>query len=231
MTTQAVMPLERNAEAQSGGGVVLHQLVSGRSDFQPAFLTGDSTEEREPTDYYKTPEHATRPLLSREKFDGIVWECACGDGAISRMLPGEVISTDLYNRGYGESGVDFLATVKQVNHVVTNPPYSLAQKFVAHALRCASGKVAMLLKLNFLEGQKRKPFFEATPLRTVYVFANRISFNKADVKGKGNGLLAYAWFVWEIGYQGKPTLEWIKSESANVSALAQSGGEKTTTKE
>lgn len=211
-----ILTEQRTAEAESGGGVVLHQLVSGRSDFQPAFLTGDSTEQREPTDYYKTPEHATRPLIAREKFDGIVWECACGDGAIARLLPGEVIATDLYNRGYGESGVDFLATVKQVNHVVTNPPYSLAQKFVEHALRCASGKVAMLLKLNFLEGQRRKPFFEATPLRTVYVFSNRISFDKADVKGGGNGLLAYAWFVWEIGFQGKPTLEWIKSESANA---------------
>jgi hypothetical protein len=179
--------------------------------FQPAFLAGDSTEQRESNDYYKTPFHATMGLLYREAFDGVIWECACGDGAISRLLPGEVISTDLYNRGYGESGVNFLTTFKRVDHIVTNPPYLLAQKFVEHALECASGKVAMLLKLNFLEGQKRKPFFETTPLRTVYVFSNRVSFDKGECEGKGSGLLAYAWFVWEVGYHGPPALGWIQT--------------------
>ncbi len=206
--------LETPASPELGVGSQ-QRMVSGRSNFQSSFLAGDSSEQREPNDYYKTPPRYTLPMLARERFDGVVWECACGDGAISRVLPGEVISTDLHDRGFGESGVDFLATTKQVNHIVTNPPYSLAQKFVEHALQCVSGKVAMLLKLNFLEGQKRKPFFERTPLRTVYVFSDRISFDKGDVESKGSGLLAYAWFVWEIGYQGKPTLEWIKSESAN----------------
>lgn len=184
--------------------------------FQVSFLAGDSTEEREPDDFYRTPEHATRPLLAREKFYGIVWEPACGDGAISRLLqqlPGSVvISSDLHDRGFGEVGVDFLKTQRRATHVVTNPPYRLAQKFVEHALDCATVKVAMLLKLNFLEGQRRKSFFESTPLRTVYVFSNRISFDKGNSKGKGNGLLAYAWYVWERGYTGKPQIEWMTSD-------------------
>jgi len=67
----------------------------------------------------------------------------------------------------------------------------------------------MLLKLNFLEGQKRYQLFKSTPLKTVYVFSKRLSFDKGNEKGKGSGLLAYAWYVWEQGYKGKPMIEWI----------------------
>jgi len=68
----------------------------------------------------------------------------------------------------------------------------------------------MLLKLNFLESVGRYEFFQRTPLRTVYVFSKRLSFDKGDVKSGGNGLLAYAWFVWEHGYMQRPHIEWIR---------------------
>ena len=178
-------------------------------DFESRFIVGDSTIDRESNDYYKTPKYAILALLEREHFDGTIWEPACGDGAISRFLPGIVISTDLYDRGYGEIGVDFLKEIRNVNHIVTNPPYKLAQEFVEHALKCVNGKIAMLLKLAFLEGQRRKPFFEKSPPRTVYVFSKRIDFGRGDKPGKGSGLLAYAWFIWEHRYTGKPMIEWI----------------------
>lgn len=119
------------------------------------------------------------------------------------------MASDLYDRGYGETELDFLTTNRTVDHIITNPPYKLAQPFVEHALSCATGKVAMLLKLNFLEGQARHKFFKRTPLKAVYVFSRRISFDKGDEPGKGNGLLAYAWYVWEHGYTGRPWIEWI----------------------
>lgn len=172
-------------------------------------IVGNSHVDRHKDDYYKTPEWATRLLLQRERFYGVIWEPACGDGAIARLLPGTVVSTDLYDRGYGKGGVDFLQEIRDVNHIVTNPPYKLAQEFVEHSLECATGKVVMLLKLAFLEGQKRKPFFEKSPLRTVYVFSKRVDFGRGDEPGKGAGLLAYAWFVWEQRYTGKPMIEWI----------------------
>jgi hypothetical protein len=178
------------------------------------YLTGSSEADRQPQDFYPTPPEATQALLAVEAFPGTVWEPACGDGAISLLLrraPGvtQVTSTDLYDRGYGESGVDFLIAQRQANHVVTNPPYKLAQPFVSRALEVARHKVAMLLKLNFLEGQRRRPFLEASPLRTVYVFSKRLSFNKGNEASKGNGVLAYAWFVWEHGHRGAPQIQWI----------------------
>lgn len=177
----------------------------------PFYLTGaDTTATREANDFYRTPEWATRALLEREQFDGVVWEPACGDGAISKLLAPGTISTDLIDRGYGQGNVDFLLQSLQVDHIVTNPPYKLAQAFIEHALKCAARKTAMLLKLNFLEGQARYDFFRRTPLQTVYVFSRRLSFDKGDEPGKGNGLLAYAWFVWENGYTGRPQLAWLK---------------------
>ena len=172
-------------------------------------IVGSSHIDRPDDDYYKTPEWAIKLLLQYKEFHGEIWEPACGDGAISKFLPGGVISSDLYDRGFGVGGVDFLNETRTVDHIVTNPPYKIAQEFVEHSLQCARGKVAMLLKLAFLEGQRRKPFFEKTPLRTVYVFSKRVDFGRGNEPGKGSGLLAYAWFVWEIGYCGKPTIAWL----------------------
>jgi hypothetical protein len=66
---------------------------------------------RAPFEFYPTPPEAVRALLSVEKFDGPVWEPACGNGAISRELAAaghEVVSTDLQDYGFGRSGIDFL---------------------------------------------------------------------------------------------------------------------------
>jgi hypothetical protein len=174
-------------------------------------LTGSSDLKRESNDFYPTPPYATLELLKKEQFEGSIWECACGDGAISKLLPREkLFSSDLYNRGYGISDLDFLnCNDKKTNNIITNPPYKLAQEFVVHALECTDKKVAMLLKLNFLEGQKRYELFNNTPLKAVYVFSKRLSFDKGNEKGKGNGLLAYAWYIWEHSYKGKPYIDWI----------------------
>ncbi len=78
-------------------------------------------------EFYPTPPEAVRALLSVEQFDGSIWEPACGDGAISKVLQAanhEVISTDLVDRGFGRGGVNFLKTDKPLGkHIITNPPY------------------------------------------------------------------------------------------------------------
>src|ERR1700728_4159009 len=67
---------------------------------------------RIPNEFYPTPPEAVRALLSVENFDGPIWEPACGEGAIAKVLAAsghEVVSTDRYSYGFGETGVDFLA--------------------------------------------------------------------------------------------------------------------------
>lgn len=164
-------------------------------------------------DFYPTPPEATQALLDVERFDGLVWEPACGDGAISRVLEANgyrVLSTDLIDRGYGEGNHDFFTSPHKADHIVTNPPFILAEQFVRHALTRSTGKVAMLCKLAFLEGAKRKPFFAETPLKSVYVFSKRVSFYRNGEKGDySSSMIAFAWYVWEHGHEGEPVLRWI----------------------
>ncbi len=159
-------------------------------------------------DFYKTPSHATESLMKRENFDGLIWECASGDGSMSKVLEkyNDVYSSDIRtdDNVYGEKGIDFLRTNKTVSNIITNPPYRHAKKFVEHALKCATDKVAMLLKLVFCEGIGRYKMFKTTPLKKVYVFCRRIQFGSG-----GSPTLASAWFVWDKSYKGEPNLDWI----------------------
>lgn len=168
---------------------------------------------RPENDFYPTPPEATLALLSKEKFMGSIWEPACGDGAISRVLQEagyDVYSSDLIDRGFGNAPHDFLTSTVNAENIITNPPFTLAQEFVERSLERTSGKVAMLCKLAFLEGQKRKEFFETTPLARVHVFSKRVNFYREGERGKlGTSMIAFAWFVWEHGHEGPPQLGWI----------------------
>jgi hypothetical protein len=187
-----------------------------------AFAPGDSR--REENDFYPTPPAVTRALLEVEDFDGPIWECACGDGAMSKQLSAaghEVVSTDLIDRGFGKGRIDFLMEYEPLApNIVTNPPFKLALPFVRHALQLVeryptSGrrKVVMFLRLAWLEGLKRKQLFESTPIARVHVFANRITFKKAErAKKAEGGVIAFALFVWELGHVGPPTLHWLTAD-------------------
>jgi hypothetical protein len=173
------------------------------------------SENREKDDFYPTPPEGTRALLRVERFDGPIWEPACGDGAISRVLEEaghEVISTDLVDRGFGTPRTDFLMEWQpRAPNIVTNPPFKHAEEFARHALGLTTGKVAMLCRLAWLEGKERRRMFESTPLARVWVFAGRLTMLRSGFDGgKGGGsMTAFAWFVWEHRHQGPPTLGWV----------------------
>ncbi len=169
--------------------------------------------DREVDDFYPTPAYAVEELLKRETFIGNIWECACGDGAISEVFKNkgfEVHSTDLINRGYGTE-MDFLQSDFVADNIITNPPYKLALDFVLHAKKLSNKKIAMFLKTVWLESENRYTMFQDTEysLKTVYQFSKRVSLYKGGVKMKNSGMIAYAWYVWDKEYKGKPTIEWI----------------------
>ncbi len=166
--------------------------------------------DREENDFYPTPPIATQELLAKEKLEGTVWECASGDGAIAKFFP-DCMASDRRTDDdvYGEKGIDFLNTYRYVNNIITNPPYRYARQFVEHALECADKKVVMLFKLVFLESSGRYEMFKSSPLKMVYVFCKRLKIYKKGVVGKNAGLIAYAWFVWDKSYYGKPMIDWI----------------------
>ena len=109
-----------------------------------------------------------------------------------------VISSDLYNRGYGETGLDFLTSERICDNIVTNPPYHSAEGFVRQGLRNSRKKLALLLRLAFLEGGNRhKSLFGPTPPSRVRVFSERVTFYASGARQKGSGTTAYAWFIWD----------------------------------
>jgi hypothetical protein len=187
---------------------------------------------REKDDFYPTPDYATHTLMKHwgsEVFSSDihcyskdVWEPACGDGAISKLLKKDyglrVASTDLVNRGFGKSGVDFLMETKTpAPWIITNPPYKLANQFVIKCLnlfeedREFSG-FAMLLRLAFLEGQGRhKAIFEKKPPSDVLVFSKRLTMIRGDHDEAwyGSGKMAFAWFIWCRNSNDDTRLKWI----------------------
>lgn len=165
-------------------------------------------------DFYPTPAWATHALIDNEDFSGEIWECACGNGAMSEVLAltgNEVASSDLYNRGYGETGIDFLDTNRRAANIVTNPPYNSAEGFTEAAGKRAQRKFALLLRLAFLEGAHRqRTIFTRIPPARVWVFSERITFYPANAVQKGSGTTAYAWFVWDKAAKEGTELLWLK---------------------
>lgn len=165
-------------------------------------------------DFFPTPAWATEALIDNESFVGDIWECACGNGAMSEVLErtgSTVYSSDLYDRGYGDSGIDFLEANRSFENVVTNPPYNAAEGFVKSGLGCASRKFALLLRLAFLEGANRqRTIFSKAPPSRVWVFSERITFYPAGAEVKGSGTTAYAWFVWDKESSGGTELKWLE---------------------
>lgn len=195
------------------------------------FLSGTSlagtstTRERANYDYYATPYQSTEMLLDEVKFSGNFLEPCVGGGhivdVIKRYYPDEcVYGVDIVDRGYPNTLVadflthDFLG--QKFDNVVTNPPYSLAQEFLEKSTEVVNdgGKIAMFLKIQFLEGAKRREMFKKYPPKYIYVFVKRQApwnnGSPVDEKGKPwSSTMCFAWFVWEKGFTGEPIVRWL----------------------
>jgi len=193
-------------------------LGNKQSVFATLAANNHSNSERQKYDYYATEPRAMELLLAEEQFAPVIWECACGEGHLSKVLEQhgfEVISTDLIYRGFGDpEPLDFLKETLDdfEGDIITNPPYKFALEFVKRALECVQPgrKAAMFLKLQFLEGKARKEFFLHNPPKTVYVSSSRLNCAKnGDFEKCPSSAVAYAWFVWEKGFKGNPIIKWV----------------------
>lgn len=182
-----------------------------KSTFVNIGASNHTDHDRQQDDYYATEPKAARLLMEVEQFSPFIWECACGEGHLSKEFEKagyKVYSSDKVNRGYGYVQ-DFLTSkappLPQFD-IITNPPYKHAAEFVEHALDISQEgrKVAMFLKLQFLEGKARRKLFEKYPPKTVYVSSSRLrcAMNGNFKKYAKSNAVCYAWFVWEKGYTG-----------------------------
>lgn len=178
-----------------------------------------SDKNREENDFYATNPKDVKLLFTEcgLTFDKNILEPCAGNGHIAKVFKENgynVTCGDLLQREYPLDKVwNFLEDATEFNgDIVTNPPYNLATEFVIKSLDIIpnGNKVVMFLKLTFLESKKRKPLFDTKQLKTIYVFTNRTACAKnGEEKYFGAGAVAYAWYVWEKGYNGDPIIKWI----------------------
>lgn len=196
-------------------------LIFGKMKIEMSRIKGlHSVREREQHDFYATDPESTNLMLSKITLNGNILEPNCGEGHISEVLKQKgysVYSTDLIDRGYGEEvGIDFLTHDygKKFDNVVMNPPFKDIELFINKALEVSNDKVVVFARLQLLESVRRKAMFESTPIKVVLVHSSRQCAWKNGSPTDENGkkwasTQAYAWFVWEHGYEGKPEIEWI----------------------
>src|SRR5258708_38498345 len=180
--------------------------------------------ERGPFDLYETPAVAVEALLRVEKIPHRIWEPACGRGAIVKVLRSaghKVVATDIADYGLpitppGYWGRDFLLETdapEGTEAIVTNPPFRHAEELDAHAVNLAP-LVVMLLRLAFLESERRCHILENRGLARVHVFRKRLPMMHRDgwEGRKANSGMAFAWFVWDCVHRGPTIIDRISWE-------------------
>lgn len=179
-----------------------------------------SLTERQQDDFYATEPLATVLLCEKEKFTDTIIEPCVGMGHIAEVLKQVGYKVDCYDiidRGYvGTQIQDFLASnIKgNRNDIITNPPYKMATAFVRKALDISDDgvKIAMFLKIQFLESQERYELFKDAPPKYVYISSKRLNCARdGDFESYESSAMCYAWFVWQKGYKSEPMIRWINT--------------------
>lgn len=194
-------------------------IGNSKSTYITLGASNHTDKERQHEDYYATDPIAAELLLQVEKFDKNIWECACGEKHLSKVFEAHgynVRSSDIVDR-CGNEVFDFLRMDNQKwnGDIITNPPYKYAVDFIYKSLQIIEegSKVAMFLKVQFLEGKERKRLFTKFPPKVIYVSSSRILCAKnaefERMKQGGGSAVAYAWYVWEKGYKGDTIIKWI----------------------
>ena len=170
---------------------------------KPTIIIGGASEvyKRNEADFYATPKDCTEALIralpTMFSPGKKLWEPACGDGAISKVLEGkglQVRSTDLHSRGFGTSGVNFLdCEAIQCDAIITNPPFKIAVDFIKRADRL-NVPFAMLLKATYWHAASRSDLFEQTKPSHVLPLAWRPAMSPE--RGK-SATMDFCWTVWD----------------------------------
>ncbi len=173
-----------------------------------------SENDRAEFDYYSTPRLAVTELLRLESFDKDIWEPACGENAITNVLEEyglNVRSSDIVNRGEHEI-FDFLKATEWHGDIITNPPFAIATDFIEKALEILpdGAKIAFFLRIQFLEGVRRRKLFNIHPPKRVIVASRTMRCAKnGDFANATGNASTYCWFIFVKGNTKPPTVSWM----------------------
>ena len=143
------------------------------------------------------------------------WETACGNGNLSKELDRlgyKVYSTDLFDRGYGDSGVDFLKQneVFQGN-TITNPPYKYINDWILKSIELSSNKAYIFCRIQTIETISRyNKIFKKNPPVWICPFVKRIQCYRNDNRNLTGSAVCYSWFIWDNkDYSGETKVKWL----------------------
>lgn len=179
----------------------------------------NSSSERREGDFYPTPDWVADALLDNcsndYRFAGDVWECACGKGDLAERIKkkcplAKVYASDLYNRGYGDSGIDFLKSRRNADWIVTNPPFEMGFEFMRRARKLARKGFALLFPLRYLAGKRRSGFYKECPPNRIIVIPGKVDFT-----GAGNAKMEFCWFLWDERLDRECKVIWHSPEDKN----------------
>lgn len=174
-------------------------------------------EARDALDDFPTPPWATRALLREMGEDHsahVVREPAANRGHMVRPLAeafNRVLASDVHDYGAGFPVEDYLIGRNgEVDWVITNPPFRLAEDFIVKALNETRIGVAVFVRSAFLEGIERyRSLFRTRPPWAIYQFAERVVIHKGKLAPKGSTATAYCWVVWRHCCEAEPFFRWI----------------------
>ena len=198
------------------------------------FRSGNPKNNRVDNDFYATDPIAVQKLLTKYAINGNeILEPCVGNGNIANAINNfytnkvNITGIDIVDRGYPNTIVhDYLTweTDRKFDCIITNPPYSLAKEFIEKSMSLLNdgygedglpnGQLIMLLKIQFLEGIKRKKLFEKYPPKYIYVFRSRMATWNNGQPFDSNGkkwatTICHAWFIWEKGSTTEPIIRWL----------------------
>lgn len=171
-------------------------------------------------DDFPTPPWATRALCEFLLSEGMsLGEMSCREPAANRghmVAPlaeyfGSIDASDVLDYGAGFAQRDFLfpGDLPRVDFTVTNPPFRLAEQFIARASESSRVGFAMIVRAAFLEGQGRyERLFSRNAPSFVLQFTERVVMHKGRLAPEGSTATAYAWLVWLDG-EPETQLRWI----------------------
>ncbi len=175
------------------------------------------SEPHDSLDFFPTPPWATQALckyIIKQTGMHVAMDPACGDGAM--VLPLReyfmaVLASDIHDYGCGFPVSDFLFPGGEAaDWIITNPPFRLAEQFIARALDVAEVGVAVLVRTVFIESVGRyERMFKDTPPAIFAPFVERVPMVKGRLDAKASSATSYAWFVWRKDWPYETKVMWI----------------------
>lgn len=164
----------------------------------PAAINGGGSPKRNRTGLYSTPPDCIDALLMRLHFQSkSIMEPCAGNGALTKRLQeggyhvGYECDIDPQREGIDRQDFLSLEGNKGCDAIITNPPFSLFEKFVRKVFSLGINTQAYLLKVNTFSAMRRRNLF----------IEHRPHFKldlqcRPDFLGGGSPTMDFCWIVW-----------------------------------